>query len=71
MSTVQEVEQALQQMTPGERNRVRAFLLHWGRVDTAAYRTEMGRRLRRMRRGRKVTQAQVEKRHAELSRKGR
>lgn len=71
MSTVQEVQDALKSMSPEDRNRVRAFLLHLTRVDEPGYKTELTRRLKKMESGGGMPQAKVEQLHAELSRQGR
>ena len=71
MSTVQEVQDALKGMSPEERNRVKAFLLHLSRVDDPAHKAELTRRLQRMEQGNRVPQTQVEKLHEDLCREGR
>ena len=70
MSTVQEVQEALKVMSPEERNRVKAFLLHLSRVDDPAHKAEMTRRLKAMENGGGVPQERVEQIHEELCRKG-
>lgn len=70
MSTVQEVQEAIKGMTPEERNRVKAFLLHLSRVDDPAHKAEMTRRLKAMENGGGVPQEEVERMHEELCRKG-
>lgn len=71
MSTVQEVQEAIKGMTPEERNRVKAFLLHLSRVDDPAHKAEMTRRLEAMENGDRVTSEQVQKMHQDLLRQGR
>lgn len=70
MITVQEVQEAIKGMTPEERNRVKAFLLHLSRVDDPAHKAEMTRRLKAMEKGGGVPQEEVERMHEELCRKG-
>jgi hypothetical protein len=71
MSTVQEVQNALRGMSPQDRNRVKAFLLHLTRVDDPAHQAEMTRRLQGMEAGGGVSQDKVDQIHTELSRQGR
>ena len=71
MSTVQEVQEALKVMSPDERNRVKAFLLHLSRVNDPERKAEMTRQLEAMEKGDRVTSAQLEKMHADLCREGR
>ncbi|MDO8545652.1 MAG: hypothetical protein Q7S40_34855 [Opitutaceae bacterium] len=70
MSTVKEVQEALRQMSPEDRNRVKAFLLHLTRVNDPEHKAEVTRRLQAMEQGDRVTQAQVEKMHEDLCREG-
>jgi hypothetical protein len=71
MSTVQEVQEALRGMSPEDRNRVKALLLHLSRVNDSAYKAELTRRLQSMEQGDRVTQAKLEKMHEDLCREGR
>ena len=71
MSTVQEVQDALKGMSPEDRNRVKAFLLHLTRVNDPAHKADLTRRLQEMEQGDKVSQTQVEKLHDDLCREGR
>ena len=70
-STVQEVQETLKGMSPEDRSRVKAFLLHLSRVNDPAHKADMTRRLQAMEQGDRVTQAQVEKMHEDLCREGR
>ena len=70
MSTVQEVQDALKSMSPEDRNRVKAFLLHLTRVNDPTYQTDLTRRLEQIERGGGVSQDEIERLHADLSRKG-
>ena len=70
MSTVQEVQDALKSMSPEDRNRVKAFLLHLTRVNDPAYKADLTRRLEQIEQGRGVSQEKVEQLNADLSRKG-
>jgi len=70
MSTVQEVQDALRGMSPPDRNRVKAFLLHLSRVDDPAYKAELTQRLQKIESGGGVSQERVEKLHADLIKKG-
>lgn len=71
MSTVQEVQEALKGMSPEDRNRVKAFLLHLSRVNDPEHKAEMTRRLQAMEQGDQIPQAEVEKMHEDLCREGR
>ena len=71
MSTVQEVQEALRGMSPEDRNRVKAFLLHLSRVNDPAYKADLTRRLQAMEQGDRVTQAELEKMHEDRCREGR
>lgn len=71
MSTLQEVMEALKGMTPEERNRGKAFLLHLSRVDDPIHQAEISRRLQAMEQGGGVPQERVEQLHDELRRQGR
>jgi hypothetical protein len=71
MSTVQEVQEALRGMSPEDRNRVKAFLLHLSRVNDSAYKADLTRRLQAMEQGDRVTQAELEKMHEDRCREGR
>jgi phosphoribosyl 1,2-cyclic phosphodiesterase len=62
MSTVQEVQQALLGMSSTDRSRVSAFLLHLSHANDPAHKTEMAKRLQRMREGGGVAQEEVEQR---------
>lgn len=70
MSTVQEVQEALKGMSPEDRNRVKAFLLHLSRVDDPAHKAELTRRLQRMEQGGGVPQSKLEQLHDDLCKKG-
>lgn len=70
MSTVQEVQQALLGMSPADRNRVKAFLLHLTRASDPDYQAEMTRRLQQMECGGGVSQERLEQLHADRNRKG-
>lgn len=70
MSTVQEVQEALKGMSPEDRNRVKAYLLHLSRVDDPAHKAELTRRLQRMEQGGGVPQAKIEQLHEDLCKKG-
>ena len=70
MSTVQEVQNALLQMSPEERNSVKAFLLHLARTNDPEHKAEMTRRLENMEKGGGVPQAKLEQLHADLCDKG-
>ncbi len=70
MSTVQEVQDALRGMSPEDRNRVKAFLLHLTRANDPEYKAELARRLQRMEQGEKTSQARVEELHEDLKRQG-
>jgi len=71
MSTVQEVQEALRRMSPEDRNRVKAFLLHLSRVDDPAHKADLTQRLQEMERGEKVSQAELAKVHQDRCREGR
>ena len=71
MSTVQEVQEALRGMSPEDRNRVKAFLLHLSRVNDSAYKADLTRRLQAMEQGDRVTPAELEKMHEDRCREGR
>ena len=71
MSTVQEVQDALKSMSPEERNRVKAFLVHLSRVNDPAHKTDLTRRFQQMKQGEKISQAEVEKLHDDLCREGK
>ncbi|MCX6954513.1 MAG: hypothetical protein NTV51_20360 [Verrucomicrobia bacterium] len=71
MSTVQEVQAALEGMSPEDRNRVRAFLLHLSRVNDPAHKAELTRSMERMEQGDRVSRVEVEKLHQDLCRDGR
>ncbi len=71
MSTVQEVQAALKGMSPEDRNRVKAYLLHLSRVDDPAHKAELTRRLERLEQGGGVPQAKVEQLHDDLCKQGR
>lgn len=68
---MQQVQEAIKGMTPEERNRVKAFLLHLSRVDDPAHKAETARRLQAMEQGDRVTGEQVRKMHEDLRREGR
>jgi hypothetical protein len=70
MSTVQEVQDALKGMSPEDRIRVKAFLLHLTRVNDPVYKTDLARRLEQIEGGRGVSQEKIEQLHADLSREG-
>ena len=70
MSTVQEVQEALRGMSPQDRNRVKAYLLHLTRADDPTYKAEITRRLERMQAGHGVPQDKVWQLHEDLKRKG-
>jgi hypothetical protein len=70
MSTVQEVQDALKAMSPEDRNRVKAFLLHLSRVNDPAHQAEMTRRLQEMEKGGGVPQEKIEQLHEDLCKKG-
>jgi hypothetical protein len=70
MSTVQEVQEALKGMSPEDRTRVKAFLLHLSRANDPEYQAEMTCRLQRMELGGGVPQAKVEQLHEDLCKKG-
>ena len=70
MSTVQEVQDALKGMSPEDRKRVKAFLLHLTRVNDPGHKAEMTRRLQRMEQGGGVSQAKLEQLHEDLCKKG-
>jgi hypothetical protein len=70
MSTVQEVQEALKGMSPEDRTRVKAFLLHLTRVNDPEHKADLTRRLQRMEQGGGVPQAKLEQLHEDLCKKG-
>lgn len=70
MSTVQEVQEALKGMSPEDRTRVKAFLLHLTRVNDPGHKAELTRRLQHMEQGGGVPQARLEQLHDDLCKKG-
>lgn len=70
MSTVQEVQNALTNMSPEDRNRVKAFLPHLTRVNDPVYKADLTHRLEQIEQGGGVSQEKLEQLNAELSRKG-
>lgn len=70
MSTVQEVQEALKGMSPEDRTRVKAFLLHLTRVNDPERKADLTRRLQRMEQGGGVPQAKLEQLHEDLCKKG-
>lgn len=70
MRTVQEVQEALKGMSPEDRNRVKAFLLHLSRVNDPANKADLTRRLQAMEQGGGVPQEKIEQIHEDLCKKG-
>jgi len=58
-------------MSPDDRNRVKAFLMHLTRVTDPAYKSDLTRRLEQIEQGGGVSQEKIEQLDADLSRKGR
>ncbi|MSU72183.1 MAG: hypothetical protein EXS43_07555 [Opitutus sp.] len=70
MSTVQEVQEALKGMSPEDRTRVKAFLLHLTRANDPEHKAEMTRCLQAMEQGGGVPQSKLEQLHEDLCKKG-
>ena len=70
MSAVQGVQEALKGMSPEDRTRVKAFLLHLTRVNDPEHKADLTRRLQRMEQGGGVPQAKLEQLHEDLCKKG-
>ena len=69
MSTVQEVQAALESMSPEDRIRVKAYPLHLTRVNDPAHKAELTRRLQHLESGGGVPRAQLEQLHEDLCKK--
>jgi hypothetical protein len=66
-----EVKESVAGMSVEQRLEVAALIAHLNRVDDPEYQAELDRRLALMDEGRKSTQADLERRHEELSAKER
>lgn len=65
-----EVKAAILSMSRDDRSEVAALIAHLNRAEDPEYQAELDRRMSAMDAGRKVSEADLEKRHRELSRQG-
>ncbi len=66
-----EVKASVIEMSAEERLEVAALIAHLNRADDPEYQSELDRRMAAMGSGHKSTQAELERRHQELSAQGR
>jgi len=66
-----EVKASIAGMSRDERLELAALIAHLNRAEDPEFQAELDRRMSAMDAGRKVSEADLEKRHKELSRQGR